>query len=92
MSRPRAEQSYAPHEQEPSASRAADSPLADRLARALDVDDVVTVVGLLTLTEDRRIAALPPAVLDRLHESTVREIARARDAKRAAAEERPAPR
>jgi hypothetical protein len=65
--------------------------LAERLARALDADDVVTVVGLLTLAEDEGIAALPPTLLERLNGSTVHQIAGACGAKRAPKAVRDAP-
>ena len=83
MQSPRAEQSYEPPQPAPRTSYAAEPPLAERLTRALDVDDVVTVVGLLSLTGARGIAALPPLLLERWRASTSREIAAACDAKRA---------
>jgi hypothetical protein len=90
MRPPRTEQTREPDERAPLASRAAEPPLADRLRRALDRDDVVSVVGLLSLADDRVIGALPPDLLDRLRASTAREIAAACDAKRSPTPRRPA--
>jgi hypothetical protein len=89
MGPPRAEPSYASHQPARLTSHAAEPPLAERLTRALDADDVVTVVGLLSLTGARSIAALPPLLLERLRASTSREITAACDAKRAPTATRP---
>ena len=59
--------------------------LAERLARALDMEDIVTVVGLLSLTATPKLATLPPALLERLCASTSREISAACRAKAAPA-------
>ena len=92
MPPPRTEHTHERHELATTAPYAAPSPLAERLTRALDADDVVTVVGLLSLADDRGIAALPPALLQRLRASTAREIVAACDAKRALTATRPVPR
>ena len=67
----------------PASSPSAEPPLAERLARALDVEDIVTVVGLLSLTATPKVATLPPALLERLRTSTSREITAAARAKEA---------
>ena len=87
----RTEQLHEPYERGARSTSAREIALAERLARALDVDDVVTVVGLLALNDERTIAGLPASLLDRLHQCTAREIAAAWHAKRATAAASPVP-